>query len=245
MSIIEESTRIAIQEIATEEQSATLPHYEGESALADYHYLQLLRAPLTFDQLAHAQYVNSEDKSCVKYNTSAPKIWLWATALSNNILRAGKHYATFDVQSSSQRGVMVLVGVMRPGQVNQNASGTPVDKNFYQNFSRYPVERFNNNNNIQSCIYLSATGDCFTSDWKRTSGTTADIINWDGKESITTAPNNIGMLLDLDEGTLSVYKNGLKLGVMKRGLAGPYCWVASLDNQGAQITIKRGAIPSN
>ena len=29
----------------------------------------------------------------------------------------------------------------------------------------------------------------------------------------------IGMLLDLNEGTLSVYKNGRRLGLMKRGLA--------------------------
>ena len=47
------------------------------------------------------------------------------------------------------------------------------------------------------------------------------------------------MLLDLDEGTLSVYKNRRKLGVMKRGLAGHYCWFASLL-PGRQVTIKRG-----
>ena len=52
----------------------------------------------------------------------------------------------------------------------------------------------------------------------------------------------LGMLLDLDEGTLSVYINGRKLGVMKRGLAGPYCWVVSLYG-GAQVTIRRGKIP--
>ena len=46
------------------------------------------------------------------------------------------------------------------------------------------------------------------------------------------------MLLDLDEGTLSVYKNR-RLGVMKRGLAGHYCWFASLL-PGRQVTIKRG-----
>ena len=51
----------------------------------------------------------------------------------------------------------------------------------------------------------------------------------------------IGMLLDfLDEGTLSVYKNGRKLGVMKRGLAGQYCWVVSMA-VGTRVTIKRGS----
>jgi len=54
--------------------------------------------------------------------------------------------------------------------------------------------------------------------------------------------DNIGMLLDLDKGTLSVYKNGRKLGVMKRGLAGPYCWVVS-THEDVQVTIKRGSVP--
>jgi len=66
LSLVEESACILVHEIATEEQLAALPHYEGESSLADYHYLQLLvRAPLVFDQLVDAKYVNEEDKICV------------------------------------------------------------------------------------------------------------------------------------------------------------------------------------
>ena len=60
----------------------------------------------------------------------------------------------------------------------------------------------------------------------------------------TSSPYKIGMLLDLDEGTLSVYKNGRKLGVMKRGLAGHYCWVVSLL-EGTQISIKRRPVPAS
>ena len=51
-SLIEESTRIAIQDIATQEQLATLPFYNGTNSLEEYHYLQFLRGPLTFDQLS-------------------------------------------------------------------------------------------------------------------------------------------------------------------------------------------------
>ena len=50
-SIIKMSADLLVQEIATEEQLAALPHYDGESSLADYHYLQLMREPLTFDHL--------------------------------------------------------------------------------------------------------------------------------------------------------------------------------------------------
>ena len=59
-----------------------------------------------------------------------------------------------------------------------------------------------------------------------------------------SSPAKIGMLLDLDEGTLSVYKNERKLGVMKRGLAGQYCWVVALL-AGSKVTIKRGTVPAS
>jgi len=74
-SIIKESARIAVQDISTEGQLAALPHYDGESSLADYHYLQLLRAPLLFDQLVGAEYVNEEDKSCVMHSGSSSSAW--------------------------------------------------------------------------------------------------------------------------------------------------------------------------
>lgn len=46
---------------------------------------------------------------------------------------------------------------------------------------------------------------------------------WGGQEGIAGG-DVIGLLLDLDQGTLTVYINGRKLGVMKDGLTGEYCW---------------------
>jgi len=238
-SIIEESARIVVQDIATEEQLAALPHYDGESSLADYHYLQLLREPLTFDQLVGgAEYVNSLDKSCVTNSGQASGLY-WKNALSNNILRAGKHYVTFEVNLTD-----ILVGVMRPGQANQDADGVPYQNPFYQNFSRRLGHgEFNNDddNSIQCCLYYTHHGYCFSSDW---GGSDQPVSNrWEGMESMSLG-DEIGMLLDLDEGTLSVYKNRRKLGVLKNGLAGPYCWAVSMFN-GVTATIKRGTIPPN
>ena len=132
LSLIEESARIAIKDIATEEQLSALPRYDGESSLADYHYLQLLREPLTFDRLDGAEYVNSGDKSCI---TSRQDDYDWDTAFSNNIMRKGKHYVSFEVSSSSKSYIYIMLGVMRPGKANQNARGYPLYKQFYQNFS--------------------------------------------------------------------------------------------------------------
>ena len=63
----------------------------------------------------------------------------------------------------------------------------------------------------------------------------------------------VGMLLDLDEGTLSLYINGEKKGVLKDGLSGEYCWMATLRAQCAvhtvvnrqQVSIKRMPLPGS
>lgn len=234
-SLIEDSARIAVRDIATEEELATLPYYEGKNALADYHYLQFTRGPLTFDQLVGGiEYANIDDKSCVKHRGQNGS-FSWETALSNNILRSGKHYVTFELSSSSST-VTAHLGVMRPGQANQNAKEHPTHSKFFDNFSQR-LGGDNNNNNIQCCMYDTINGLCYSR-----KGCT-DCDPWDGTEVEEVFPGDeIGMLLDLDEGSLSVYKNGRNLGVMKRGLAGEYCWIASMS-KGAQVTIKRGTVP--
>jgi hypothetical protein len=37
------------------------------------------------------------------------------------------------------------------------------------------------------------------------------------------------MLLDLDQGTMTIYKNDKWLGVMATGLSGEYCWAVAID----------------
>jgi len=240
LSVIKKSTNIAVHEIATEEQLAALPHYDGESSLADYHYLQLLREPLTFDQLVGpvCNLPSSVDESVMHFGSG------WGTAISNNILRAGKHYVTFLPQSTNTG---LMVGLMRPGQANGRARNHPLDTRFYQNFSRNMGHgEQNNENSIQCCMYDTIDGRYTPSSWKSShnwEGTWEESHNWEGSESMSST-DEIGMQLDLDEGTLSVYKNGRKLGIMKRGLAGQYCWVASLHS-GVQVSIKRGTIPQS
>lgn len=239
-SLIEESACLAIQDIATEEQLAALPHYEGESSLADYHYLQLLRAPLTFDQLVNAEYVNG-DKSCAIRQFNGDDYHI-ATAFSNNILRAGKHYVSFifdfDIKSNS---VSAWLGVMRPGQHSANEDAfSPLGINWFQHFEERITRECDNNNGTKCCMCSTISGTCSTNDWD---GSHSNQTTWEGmEESISRSGVELGMLLDLDEGILSVYKNGRKLGVMKRGLAGEYCWVVSMVPK-VEVTIKRGTIP--
>ena len=236
LSLIEKSANIAVQDIATEEQLAALPHYEGENSLANYHYLQFMRGPLTFDQLVGAAEYVGGDKSCAHHINAQGT---WGTAFSNCILRAGKHYAIFEARNSLSM-FSVMAGVMRPGQADQEARSNPLNEEFFEHFSRRSGnEEYNNNNKVHCCMYTAYNGEKCISDWTRTGIPLSD--TFDGSESMASG-DKIGLLLDLDEGSLSVYKNGRKLGVMMRGLAGSYCWVVSI-HMGAQVTIKRGTIP--
>ena len=93
--------------------------------------------------------------------------------------------------------------------------------------------------------------------WSDGSGKTWDTKNnrrevrpewghWEGQKNCS-----LGILLDLDEGTLSVFevlKNGkTKLkGVLKDGLSGEYCWVVEITDiaDGTVVQMKGGVPPA-
>ena len=58
--------------------------------------------------------------------------------------------------------------------------------------------------------------------------------NWEGMEDIHGEVSyKIGFVLNLDAGTLDVYKSGRRLGTAKTGLFGEYCWVVALSSPDA------------
>ena len=53
--------------------------------------------------------------------------------------------------------------------------------------------------------------------------------------------DRVGMLLDLDQGSMTIWKNDEKLGVMQReGLTGPLCWVVSLRRRHSAHRVRAG-----
>ena len=66
-------------------------------------------------------------------------------------------------------------------------------------------------------------------------------VHWEGMEGCSTG-DTLGMLLNLDNGTLTVYKNNRRLGVLKDGLSGPYCWYVVID-EGDVVAIKQALPP--
>ena len=79
-------------------------------------------------------------------------------------------------------------------------------------------------------------GRCHWSDW---TGAFAKSCYWEGQEDYGRHCATLGMLLDLGGGTLSVYQNGRRMGTLKDGLAGEYCWVAVFFIDG-DVSIQRG-----
>ena len=55
--------------------------------------------------------------------------------------------------------------------------------------------------------------------------------------------DRIGMLLDLDQGSMAVWKNDQHLGVMQaEGLSGPLCWAIELYREGS-VRIESAPLP--
>jgi hypothetical protein len=56
--------------------------------------------------------------------------------------------------------------------------------------------------------------------------------------------DRIGMLLDLDQGTMTVYKNDERLGVMSTGLSGEYSWAVALYRGENSARVDAAALPA-
>ena len=64
----------------------------------------------------------------------------------------------------------------------------------------------------------------------------------EGQRGATEQGDRIGMLLDLDQGSMTVWKNGVKLGVMQaEGLSGPLCCAVEMAGFGFSARIESAA----
>eukprot|EP01043_Picozoa_sp_COSAG02_P048400 COSAG02_NODE_4749_length_5026_cov_795.119139_1_plen_909_part_00 len=163
----------------------------------------------------------------------------YRAAASSDVMSEGQHFVEFvisfigppcipgpDRNSSGGRqdgGVNVLLGVIRP---------------------QWDVELGQEPEEVgEHCFFNCRSGYCFP-----------NRAEWEGMEPLSNRstparvesqsdgegalPVRLGMLLDLDTGSLAIYKNGRRLGVMADGLCGEYCWAVSmLGDQGECVTI--------
>ena len=61
-------------------------------------------------------------------------------------------------------------------------------------------------------------------------------LDWEGMQEARELGDRIGMLLDLEQGSMTVWKNDVLLGVMQaEGLSGPFCWAVSMHEASVRI----------
>ncbi|EJK46142.1 hypothetical protein THAOC_35206 [Thalassiosira oceanica] len=247
LSMAEEAAR-RIFESASDEEKAMLPRHDNEGWIELYHHLLMLRARLTFDQLL-GRFVEYQagDKAAVQgtsdFGTSS-------AICGNHVMRAGKHWATFI--SGREDSAYQSVGVIRPlpgwdqrrlvdlltlrGPYVQRDQFHPANPIFWEDLRRERTSRWEGD--VHFChLYLSGNCNCNYSDLE---GVRNQISDWQGFDNFDRDIDTLGMLLDLDSGRLSVYQNGQRVGILKDGLAGVYCWFTSIGGIGGSTSIMRG-----
>ena len=88
-------------------------------------------------------------------------------------------------------------------------------------------------------------GHCFYNTFD-SRGTAPPFNDWEGMQPATQG-DRIDMLLDLDQGSMTIWKNDVKLGVMAaEGLEGPLCWAVELDKAaGRSARIESAPAPAS
>ncbi|EJK54942.1 hypothetical protein THAOC_25383, partial [Thalassiosira oceanica] len=161
----------------------------------------------------------------------------FGTAIAREfVMESGSHYAEFHVITGQP-----WLGIVRP-LPNLVSDRYATSFNFfcskmYEDFSATNSSEWGEGDVIV-CHFNLHTGTTSWTDWDEEFESRVD---WEGMEKCR-AGDRIGTLLDLEEGTLAVYRNNRRLGVMKDGLSGAYCWFARIW-EGDAVEIKRGQPP--
>ena len=250
-SLVNEAARQQFRQSTTDEERSCLPKHNGESDVGLYRALELLRQPLRFDELVGIGFRPQENPASV---TSAASVThtghRFSTATSGHAMRGGRHFVEFSIASSSSMP-LVFLGVIRPvsltdgidleddwrgivdpGTVSRSTKSAVSEKLRSQRTVKWK------DSNVHSCVYYCGDGDCLWTDWNNEQ----DYSDWRGSQGLGGS-GTIGLLLDLNEGTLSVFKNGRRLGVAKTGLDGEYCWFIT-DYSGCTISMSKGRAPN-
>lgn len=244
MSLMEGITRDIINSTQTEEERGALPRKNGQSYIELYSELERLRAPRIFDQLIGRAIQDpicsvGNDGSCIMLLGNKKQN---NTAISSHVMMAGRHYASFTNEGAD--GYM-RIGVTRPlKDVNTNSlpSFDPIGRG-YSTLLRdmFPDRALNwGNGNINYCAVMAGSGinNWHYSDWQNVH----ECLQWQTREQFGKG-DKIGLLLDLNEGTLKVIRDGRTIGEPKQGLTGDYCWVVTMWTHGVGVSIKQEPIP--
>lgn len=234
----------------TDEEKARIPQQKGVSILYIYHEFLKGRKALEFHHVVGrsevheaSHYENEVYSNCNDGPDCAPLV----CAMGNEVMRVGKHYVTFKCvgQSLMLPPAMVTVGIIRPIDLSK-AHMTIDDKaRKFEPWAEqhYPSLADNNRTDgwgvdgkVDYCLYQTNFGYCFHGYWNNPSPTEEEetLKEWPGQDTILIN-EDCGLLLDVEEGTLTVFKAGKRLGVIMEGLVGEYSWFVMVYGTGLRM----------
>ena len=142
----------------------------------------------------------------------------WRAAASSVVMRSGRHFARFTVVAGTYEQ---LFGVIRPGWDVEGGG----------ELNAHIVDGH--------CFYWTYNGHRFPRNFPGP----FPGINWEGMQPTNEQGDRIGMLLDLDQGSVTVWKNDVQLGMMQaEGLSGPLCWAIAMTG-GGSARIESASLP--
>ncbi|EJK58939.1 hypothetical protein THAOC_20898 [Thalassiosira oceanica] len=247
-SLANEAAHQRFRRSATDEERICLANHDDESDIGRYRALEQLREPLSFDQLAGRGFSLQEHPALVTHTGHGG----WSTAVSGHMMRGGRHFVEFAITYNVDEFSFVDLGVIRPvsltNDINLRADWrgnvVPVcvssdHKPAVSGKLRSQRTAKWGDSDIHCCSYDCYNGRCGVTDWD----TKVIDHEWRGRERLDGS-GTIGLLLDLDEGTLSVFKNNRRLGMMKEGgLSGEYCWFVSV-NSSCAVSMSKSRAPN-
>jgi hypothetical protein len=241
LSIVEEAARRWIAD-CTDQERGWVPRCGRDSWLGLMSKMQSLCREAAVFGRSHLSITVSEggQLATIDYRPRS-----YETAATTAVMHAGWHCMQFTVASTGNmshpqaglQSMSMCCGVIRPGWDVGTMQDAPraSEHCFYRTFDgmRYAGTR--------GWDKLCSTATATYMDHEGILGRGAH--DWEGMQGATEEGDRIGMLLDLDQGSMTVYKNDERLGVMATGLSGEYCWAVSLLVPGCSVRIDPVALP--
>ena len=255
-SLINEAARQKIKPQYQTKWKDVLSRRRGESWLTVDHRLhQLINTPLVFDQFIGTglEYVHN-DVTYIRAKEKENGSTLATAICQKNIMKSGKHRVQFTAifpEQIGSSGLALKVGIIRPiihqeGYWLQKNGRLqrfdPTGRETCQVYLDYCKEQYRNKGRYRNLVDdKEDDSHCSFVDVK--DGSHHNCLHY------TTAPDNydttfafgngarLNFLLDLDEGTLSLYKGRQRMEVLQRGLCGEYCWAVTIEYESMRLFI--------
>lgn len=252
-SLIEEAARQNIMATMSDEDREELEKEFDLNTVTAWllvaHRLKILQDPLTFRALLGREDVTCIDGDFSHVMSNYPE---WAgceVVLCRQVMRSGSYYAVFTLTGDPD--AYLEVGVLPARTLGWAPTGESDSFHLcYMEWCELLAGDPQLSESARSCFYSAYSGyDCCYSYDFEFSG--MEERSWHNMDDCTKQGDEIGLLLDLERGTLSVEKNRWLLGIMREGLTGEYVWAARMcamtnaprTSSPPSVRIERGPIP--